>query len=426
MEHQRATGLAAKRPKRGEVRQALLDAGLEALKTLTPASLVTGLGVRDLARRAGVSPAGFYHHFPTVDDYARALVEHVYSPSRVRITEIVNQRVDEVEAAELPLDQGYRMHENEISRLTNDPEFRVRLGLWALGGAEVDEAFRDFLAAIDDGIVPAFEQLIDAWGRELRPPFTNEVAVALHVALVQGASIRHLIDPERMPIEVFKRMASALTFAELRLVGDKHTLDDRLAEINYYPLKHARAAGRSRATATRAKILDAAARLFGQYGYDEVSVAQIARRAGIAADTVYAHFGSKSQIAVSLFLAQAEDFVAAHPVDESEPLDELRMYLELVATFAVTRPDTAPRYLDALLSGETAGSDAIADRVLSLVSALRDEGTLRDDVDAVDVATSLVWGVCRQISLRPSDGPQAAVDRAWKMLVDGAQARASE
>ena len=412
------------KPKRGEVRQALLDAGLESLTRLTAADVVAGIGLRELARRAGVSSASFYHHFATMDDYARALLEHVYDPARVGASRQVNSGLDNILDAALPVEQGYALHASELARLTSDPEFRVRVGFWALGGPEADRPYRDFLAAVDDLIADGMLALFDHWGREIRVPFDTRSVLAIHVALVQGAAVRHLLDPERLSMETFKRVASALTFIQLRLIGDPHSIDDRLAEINYYPLKASRVAAKPN-SATRARLLDAAAGLFGLHGFERTSVAQIARRAGTAADTVYAHFGSKSRIAVELFLTHAADA----PFDSSagDPGERLLGHLRKVADFAATRPDTAPHYREALLAGDLPADlpDPIMGQAVGLVGELQASGRIRSGCDTVDLAGNLIAATLRRIANHPSGGADGAVAYAWSVLMEGALGRAT-
>lgn len=48
------------------------------------------------------------------------------------------------------------------------------------------------------------------------------------------------------------------------------------------------------AEATRGRVLESAKALFGQRGIDKVTIAEIAREAGVAGSTVYALFGSKA------------------------------------------------------------------------------------------------------------------------------------
>ena len=55
-----------------------------------------------------------------------------------------------------------------------------------------------------------------------------------------------------------------------------------------------------RAEETRARILQAAAECFAQYGYDAVGVAEICRRAGVTKGGFYHHFPSKQALFLEL------------------------------------------------------------------------------------------------------------------------------
>lgn len=57
------------------------------------------------------------------------------------------------------------------------------------------------------------------------------------------------------------------------------------------------------ADATRLRVLDAARALFSEKGLDKVTIAEIARAAGVAGSTVYALFGSKAGILRALMEA---------------------------------------------------------------------------------------------------------------------------
>src|SRR5512147_1507361 len=62
-------------------------------------------------------------------------------------------------------------------------------------------------------------------------------------------------------------------------------------------------------TDKRAKILDAATRVFAERGFFGAQVADIARRAGIAAGTIYLYFRSKDDVLLSVFDRTMQDAI---------------------------------------------------------------------------------------------------------------------
>lgn len=56
------------------------------------------------------------------------------------------------------------------------------------------------------------------------------------------------------------------------------------------------------------RILDAAADLFGHYGYDKTTVDDIARQAGISKGAIYLHFGSKDDLFEGLLIREMMTF----------------------------------------------------------------------------------------------------------------------
>lgn len=63
--------LGVRQAQKQQSRRALLDAGLRLLERQN----LSGLGLRELTREAGLSPAGFYRHFRDLPDLGVALVE---------------------------------------------------------------------------------------------------------------------------------------------------------------------------------------------------------------------------------------------------------------------------------------------------------------------------------------------------------------
>jgi len=89
-------------------------------------------------------------------------------------------------------------------------------------------------------------------------------------------------------------------------------------------------------TPRREEILDVAASLFADHGYEAVSLADIAKAVGLSKATLYHYFDSKDSILGSLIVVtikQLNDFVAsAVPGDES-PEQKLIGFMEAQAEF---------------------------------------------------------------------------------------------
>ena len=98
------------------------------------------------------------------------------------------------------------------------------------------------------------------------------------------------------------------------------------------------------AEATRERILEAAAELFLERWYDDVTLAAIAKRAGVSGQTVINHFGGKEPLAA-----------AAHQ-RVSEQITSLRYSPE---------PGDVPALLDALVEDYETTGDSIV-RLLAL------------------------------------------------------------
>jgi AcrR family transcriptional regulator len=159
--------------------------------------------------------------------------------------------------------------------------------------------------------------------------------------------------------------------------------------------------------ATRRRIVDAAAELFVAEGYGSTTLEQIARRAGVAVQTVYFHFGNKRTV-----LKEAVD-VAAVGDDEpvallqrpwweevhAEPdprraldlwMDASRMIVERVGPImrvvrdaAASDPEMAAQW--------AANKEQSATAFRSFAQVLHDRGALRVPVDeATDILCGLL------------------------------------
>lgn len=156
-----------------------------------------------------------------------------------------------------------------------------------------------------------------------------------------------------------------------------------------------------RAVDTRRRITAAAGELFAEHGFAGTTVANIAARAGVAAATVYATFGSKGAI-VRALLAQMEQDAdgagwARRITDETDPHAKL-------AAFA--------GWTTALLSSSktviAAARGAAADPA---IIKLRDEG----DRQRREGLRAVIASLAHIKALPPGLSQEHALDRAWML-----------
>jgi AcrR family transcriptional regulator len=164
---------------------------------------------------------------------------------------------------------------------------------------------------------------------------------------------------------------------------------------------------RRRAEATRRRILRAAASLFAEHGYAGTAVAEVARRAGVSVDTVYASVGRKPQMLLAVHdavlgggdavPAEQRDYVRAVRA-ASGARAKITVYADALGRLL---PDTVPIAEALRVAGLTdpdcrtvrEGLDERRARNMRLFAAdLRATGELRDDLTDDDVA-DLVWSM---------------------------------
>jgi AcrR family transcriptional regulator len=182
------------------------------------------------------------------------------------------------------------------------------------------------------------------------------------------------------------------------------------------PVKTRRYTGdrrRAEAARRRQRIVEAALELFIERGYARTPVSEVARRAGVAIDTVYASVGRKPQ----LLLAAHDMVLGDHAVDlHGAPVAALqRDYVRAIqaavgarakiATYAEALgrllPTTAP-LLEALREAGAEDAQCLAAwngieqrraaNMRLFAADLRATGDLRDDRDDDEVA-DLVWSM---------------------------------
>ena len=163
---------------------------------------------------------------------------------------------------------------------------------------------------------------------------------------------------------------------------------------------------REQAATTRSSVLAAARDLLQDRGYAATSVSDVAHRAGVSVDTVYASVGRKPELVlavIDMMLGTADEPVPADQRDyvvairrEPSALGKIKIYAAAVALLV---PRIAPLQLALRAAGQTDADcattwrrlvDRRAANMRLFAADLRSTGDLRDDLTDDEVA-DLVW-----------------------------------
>jgi AcrR family transcriptional regulator len=180
---------------------------------------------------------------------------------------------------------------------------------------------------------------------------------------------------------------------------------------------------RMRADAQRnyAKLLSAASAAFVESGADDVSLEEIARRAGVGIGTLYRHFPTRQALLEAVYLGQVEALSAR--ADEllasDSPEEAFAAWLRALVGFSSTK-----RSLTSAMVATLGKDSELLSRCSKLIREAADEllargqeaGVVRTDVNSIDVIR-LVHGVSMVTEWAPGDPGQA--DRMLTLILDG-------
>jgi AcrR family transcriptional regulator len=151
---------------------------------------------------------------------------------------------------------------------------------------------------------------------------------------------------------------------------------------------------------TRDKLLAAATPLFAARGFDGVSVAQVAQRAGVTKALINYHFGGKRKLYLTIMTSTFSEITerVEHVVASGRPAPEqLREFVALVGEMATTRrPHFPAMMLREVMAGGAQLTPEVAPYLVRVLGAVRRivehgvrDGTLRP-VDPLLTHLSLV------------------------------------
>src|SRR5215472_9478907 len=152
---------------------------------------------------------------------------------------------------------------------------------------------------------------------------------------------------------------------------------------------------RADARRNRDKLLEVATASFATAEGRTVSLESIARDAGVGIGTLYRHFPNREALVEAIYRAElaevaaaAEQLLKRHPAKTA-----LRRWMDRYASFVAAKRGMAESLHAMFDSGAMQPSqtrDSIAGAVGLLLRAGADDGSLRSDVQADDVVSSLI------------------------------------
>jgi AcrR family transcriptional regulator len=191
--------------------------------------------------------------------------------------------------------------------------------------------------------------------------------------------------------------------------------------------KRAAPARKPRADSARNRqlLIDAAKAGFAEVGLD-VSLEEIARRAGVGIGTLYRHFPSREAVVEAVYRREVEQLVGAVPhLLETSPAGEaLHQWMHLFVNYIATKRLIAPSLRSAAGRTSTAHptpAELITRAISTLVKDAVRSGDVRKDIDPSDLLRALV-GVSYG---NPDAGWEASARRLIDILMDGLRQRSA-
>ena len=169
-----------------------------------------------------------------------------------------------------------------------------------------------------------------------------------------------------------------------------------------------------------ARLLEAASGAFAEHGADDVSLEEIARRAGVGIGTLYRHFPTRQALLEAVYIDQVESLSArARELLRAEsPADALAEWLRAMVKFSSTKRNMTTALLATLGTDSELLSSCVKEikgAAESLLARAQQAGVVRADADARDVIR-LVHAVNIATEKAPDPGQ---ADRMLALILDG-------
>lgn len=294
----------------------LLDAAVAQVEEADLADLLSFLTFASVAQRAGVRPATVQHHFAKRDSdakpnerLAQAAVLRLIGGERMRATDGVSRASEaagELRTRPETTMENFRTIAAATLRanLADSGKCRATLLTAAAAGTDATAAsiLDDWYGEFAKVIVPLYSTLVDAFDRrfDTEAGFDPRSYAVLMSALVDGLVLRHQFDPDAVDPEVYGefvvRSFEACTIEQTGV--ETAPVDARLLRRQriHAPVPP----GSTLDPEKRIAVFDAAGAIYDADGVAGLTIAAVARLAGVSRSTVTSHVGDVSGLAAAV------------------------------------------------------------------------------------------------------------------------------
>ena len=180
---------------------------------------------------------------------------------------------------------------------------------------------------------------------------------------------------------------------------------------------------RADAERNRERLIEAAKAAFAEVG-PQVSLEEIAQRAGVGIGTLYRRFPDRGAIVEAVYRREVQQMAdaAARLLETARPSEALRLWMGLFIDYVATKKVIAPA-LGSIVGGPSelfaTSGVRITDAMSLLVERATAAGEIRADTDPGDLLRAMV-GIAYSNS---APGWEASARRLIDILMDGLEAR---
>ena len=168
------------------------------------------------------------------------------------------------------------------------------------------------------------------------------------------------------------------------------------------------------------RLLAAAAAAFAEHGADDVSLEEIARRAGVGIGTLYRHFPARQALLEAVYKDQVDglDALGAKLLVAESPGDALGEWMRAFVAFGRTKRSLSSALVETIGKNSelmSACSVILRGRTDELLGRAQRAGEARPEVKTVDIFR-LTHGLIMATETAPSDPDQP--DRLLSLVID--------